>query len=162
MTARSPWLVLAVVSTALFLIVIDMTVLYTALPTLTRDLNASATEKLWIVNAYSLVVAGLLPGAGALGIAILGSLMAGSYSAGFAANDSGYGAQAMDSLDGAIAIAAGLPADHADYLLSMANAAFNRATGAVAIAAGLALLAAGAWVGHINRAGARSGGALDG
>lgn len=67
MTARSPWLVLAIVSTALFLIVIDMTVLYTALPTLTRDLDASATEKLWIVNAYSLVVAGLLPGAGALG-----------------------------------------------------------------------------------------------
>ncbi|MCZ0962188.1 MFS transporter [Paracoccus benzoatiresistens] len=67
MPARSPWLVLAVVSSALFLIVIDMTVLYTALPTLTRDLQASATEKLWIVNAYSLVVAGLLPGAGALG-----------------------------------------------------------------------------------------------
>lgn len=67
MSARSPWLVLAVVSSALFLIVIDMTVLYTALPTLTRDLDASATEKLWIVNAYSLVVAGLLPGAGALG-----------------------------------------------------------------------------------------------
>ena len=67
MTARSPWLVLAIVSSALFLIVIDMTVLYTALPTLTRDLEASATEKLWIVNAYSLVVAGLLPGAGALG-----------------------------------------------------------------------------------------------
>lgn len=67
MTARSPWLVLAVVSSALFLIVVDMTVLYTALPTLTRDLDASATEKLWIVNAYSLVVAGLLPGAGALG-----------------------------------------------------------------------------------------------
>lgn len=67
MTTPSPWLVLAVVSSALFLIVIDMTVLYTALPTLTRDLDASATEKLWIVNAYSLVVAGLLPGAGALG-----------------------------------------------------------------------------------------------
>ncbi|MFC3630380.1 MFS transporter [Paracoccus angustae] len=67
MTARSPWLVLAIVSSALFLIVIDMTVLYTALPTLTRDLDASATDKLWIVNAYSLVVAGLLPGAGALG-----------------------------------------------------------------------------------------------
>lgn len=67
MSARSPWLVLAIVSSALFLIVVDMTVLYTALPTLTRDLDASATEKLWIVNAYSLVVAGLLPGAGALG-----------------------------------------------------------------------------------------------
>lgn len=67
MTTRSPWLVLAIVSSALFLIVIDMTVLYTALPTLTRDLGATASQKLWIVNAYSLVVAGLLPGAGALG-----------------------------------------------------------------------------------------------
>ncbi|MWD29726.1 MFS transporter [Aquicoccus sp. SCR17] len=65
--AASPWLVLAIVSSALFLIVIDMTILYTALPRLTRDLGASSAEKLWIVNAYSLVVAGLLPGAGALG-----------------------------------------------------------------------------------------------
>jgi DHA2 family multidrug resistance protein-like MFS transporter len=63
------WLILLVVSSALFLIVIDMTVLHTALPTLTRDLGASASEKLWIINAYALVVAGLLPGTGALGIA---------------------------------------------------------------------------------------------
>jgi len=61
------WLVLAVVSSALFLIVIDMTVLYTALPSLTYALSASAAEKLWIVNAYPLVVAGLLPGLGTLG-----------------------------------------------------------------------------------------------
>ncbi|MEP2185417.1 MFS transporter, partial [Roseibium sp.] len=61
------WLVLAIVSSALFLIVIDMTVLYTALPRLTYDLGATATEKLWIVNAYPLVVAGLLPGLGGLG-----------------------------------------------------------------------------------------------
>lgn len=67
MRERSPWLVLAVVSSALFLIVVDMTILYTALPRLTRDLGATASEKLWIVNAYSLIVAGLLPGAGALG-----------------------------------------------------------------------------------------------
>lgn len=67
MQTRSPWLVLAIVSTALFLIVVDMTVLYTALPRLTQDLRATAVEKLWIVNAYSLVVAGLLPGSGALG-----------------------------------------------------------------------------------------------
>lgn len=64
---RNRWLVLAIVSSALFLIVIDMTVLYTALPRLTHDLAATATEKLWIVNAYPLVVAGLLPGLGALG-----------------------------------------------------------------------------------------------
>lgn len=61
------WLVLAVVSSALFLIVIDMSVLHTALPTLTRELGASASEKLWIINAYALVVAGLLPGCGTLG-----------------------------------------------------------------------------------------------
>lgn len=49
-----------------FLIVIDMTVLYTALPTLTHELHANASEKLWIINAYPLVVAGLLPAAGML------------------------------------------------------------------------------------------------
>lgn len=62
----SRWLILAIVSVALFLIVIDMTVLYTALPHLTLALQATAAEKLWIVNAYPLAVAGLLPGMGAL------------------------------------------------------------------------------------------------
>jgi len=61
------WAVLAIVSSAVFLIVVDMTVLHTALPTLTRDLGASTSEKLWIINTYSLVVAGLLPGCGTLG-----------------------------------------------------------------------------------------------
>ena len=61
------WLILLVVSSALFLIVIDMTVLYTALPSLARDLGTGASEKLWIINAYALVVAGLLPGLGTLG-----------------------------------------------------------------------------------------------
>jgi DHA2 family multidrug resistance protein-like MFS transporter len=50
----------------LLLIVVDMTVLYTALPALTRDLRADASEKLWIINAYALVVSGLLLGTGAL------------------------------------------------------------------------------------------------
>ncbi len=67
MQTRNRWLILAIVSSALLLIVIDMTVLYTALPRLTHDLAASASEKLWILNAYPLVVAGLLPGLGTLG-----------------------------------------------------------------------------------------------
>lgn len=67
MYPRNRWLVLAIVSSALFLIVIDMTVLYTALPRLTHDLGATASQKLWIINAYPLVVAGLLPGFGTLG-----------------------------------------------------------------------------------------------
>jgi len=67
MQSSNRWLVLAIVSVAVFLIVVDLTVLYTALPRLTHDLAASASEKLWIINAYPLVVAGLLPGAGTLG-----------------------------------------------------------------------------------------------
>lgn len=67
MTPANRWLVLAIVSSALLLIVIDMTVLYTALPVLTHDLAATASQKLWILNAYALVVAGLLPGSGTLG-----------------------------------------------------------------------------------------------
>lgn len=67
MLPQNRWLILAIVSSALLLIVVDMTVLYTALPRLTHDLGATASEKLWIVNAYALVVAGLLPGLGTLG-----------------------------------------------------------------------------------------------
>ncbi|MFJ6570083.1 MFS transporter [Streptomyces sp. NPDC091292] len=61
------WWVLVTVSAGLLLISVDMTVLYTALPTLTSDLQADASHKLWIINAYPLVMAGLLLGAGTLG-----------------------------------------------------------------------------------------------
>lgn len=67
MKSQGRWLTLAVVSTALFLVVIDMTVLYTALPSLAQALHTTASEKLWILNAYSLVMAGLMPAMGALG-----------------------------------------------------------------------------------------------
>ena len=67
MLCNNRWFVLVVVSTALFLISIDMTVLNTALPRLTHDLGASNNQKLWIVNAFPLVMAGLLPTLGALG-----------------------------------------------------------------------------------------------
>ncbi|BET95208.1 MFS transporter [Xenorhabdus taiwanensis] len=66
MKSNIRWLVLAIISSALFLVVMDMTVLYTALPRLTHDLHASASEKLWIMNAYTLTIAGLLPAMGAL------------------------------------------------------------------------------------------------
>ena len=41
MLPRNRWLVLALLSSALFLISVDMTVLYTALPRLTHDLGAT-------------------------------------------------------------------------------------------------------------------------
>ncbi|GAA2002005.1 MFS transporter [Brevibacterium samyangense] len=67
--ARNPrrWWLLATVSLGLFMITIDNSVLYTALPTLTQELHASALESLWIVNAYPLAIAGLLMGTGTLG-----------------------------------------------------------------------------------------------
>jgi DHA2 family multidrug resistance protein-like MFS transporter len=61
------WALLVTVAGALLLITLDNSVLYTALPTLTRALQASTTQALWIVNAYPLVMAGLLLGAGTLG-----------------------------------------------------------------------------------------------
>lgn len=63
---KNPWLILTIVSAGLFLVGIDMTVLNVALPVLTHELDASTSEKLWMVNAYSLVMAGLLPGCGTL------------------------------------------------------------------------------------------------
>ena len=67
MSTTRRWLVLATVSAGLLMVSVDTTVLYTALPTLTSDLHADASQKLWIINAYPLVMAGLLPGAGTLG-----------------------------------------------------------------------------------------------
>jgi DHA2 family multidrug resistance protein-like MFS transporter len=67
MSKTRRWLVLATVSAGLLMVSVDTTVLYTALPALTGDLRADASQKLWIINAYPLVMAGLLLGAGTLG-----------------------------------------------------------------------------------------------
>ena len=61
------WALLFTVAAGLLLVTLDNSVLYTALPTLTDELSASAGQALWIINAYPLVMAGLLLGAGTLG-----------------------------------------------------------------------------------------------
>ncbi|MEE8757636.1 MAG: MFS transporter [Bifidobacterium sp.] len=61
------WWLLLVVSAGLFLVTLDNTILYTALPTLTRDLHATGLQSLWFINAYPLVMSGLLLGSGTLG-----------------------------------------------------------------------------------------------
>ena len=65
--SNARWLLLAVVGIGVFLITLDNTVLYTALPTLVNELNATSTQQLWIINAYPVVIAGLLLGTGTLG-----------------------------------------------------------------------------------------------
>ena len=64
---RRRWWTLLVLSLSLLVISLDNTILNVALPTLDRDLGASASELQWIVDAYMLVFAGLLLSAGSLG-----------------------------------------------------------------------------------------------
>jgi EmrB/QacA subfamily drug resistance transporter len=64
---RSPWLILAVLCTSVFIIVVDGTIVNVALPTFIRELGATTSQLQWIVDAYVLVFAGLLMAAGSLG-----------------------------------------------------------------------------------------------
>jgi EmrB/QacA subfamily drug resistance transporter len=68
-TARttSRWTILAVLCLSLLAVVIDGTIVNTALPTLSRELDASSSDLQWIVDAYTLAFAGLLLVAGAAG-----------------------------------------------------------------------------------------------
>ena len=59
--------ILAVLCLSLLIVVIDNTILNTALPTLARVLKASTTDLQWFTDAYTLVFAALLVLAGALG-----------------------------------------------------------------------------------------------
>ncbi|MDQ1377897.1 MAG: hypothetical protein QOE15_2070 [Acidimicrobiaceae bacterium] len=61
------WWTLAVLCFSLLVIGVDNTILNVALPTLVRDLHATASQLQWIVDAYTLVFAGLLLTAGSLG-----------------------------------------------------------------------------------------------
>jgi EmrB/QacA subfamily drug resistance transporter len=61
------WAALAVLALSLVVIGMDNTILNVALPTLVRDLDASASQLQWMVDAYVLVFAGLLLTMGALG-----------------------------------------------------------------------------------------------
>src|SRR5262245_21494771 len=61
------WQILAVLCVSLFVIVMDNTIVNVALPTLARELDAGTRSLQWIVDAYTLVFAGLLLAAGGLG-----------------------------------------------------------------------------------------------
>lgn len=61
------WTFFAVISLGLLMIGLDNSILYTALPVLTHELHTTDTQQLWIINAYPLMLAGLLLGTGTLG-----------------------------------------------------------------------------------------------
>ncbi|WP_433890913.1 MFS transporter [Streptomyces sp. CA-111067] len=64
---RRRWLVLVICCVASALLGIDNSVLNYALPSLSRQLDPSSTEMLWIVDVYGFVLGGLLIVAGNLG-----------------------------------------------------------------------------------------------
>ena len=64
---RRRWWMLAVVSVTVLLATIDETILNVAIPSLQRDLGASASSLLWMVNSYMLVFGGLLLTMGGVG-----------------------------------------------------------------------------------------------
>jgi EmrB/QacA subfamily drug resistance transporter len=64
---RRRWATLAVMCLAVFVTVLDGTIVNVALPTLTVELGATTRQLQWIVDAYLLVFTGLLLAAGGLG-----------------------------------------------------------------------------------------------
>ena len=66
-TYERRWWTLGILCLSLVMIILGNTVLNVALPTLQRELDASGTALQWMVDTYSLVFAGLLLTAGALG-----------------------------------------------------------------------------------------------
>ena len=66
-TAAQRWSFCAVISLGLLMVGLDNSILYTALPQLSQQLHTTDTQQLWIINAYALVLSGLLLGAGTLG-----------------------------------------------------------------------------------------------
>jgi EmrB/QacA subfamily drug resistance transporter len=61
-----PIAALAVICLGVFVISVDATIVNVALPTLSRELGADTAQLQWIVDAYTLVMAGLLLSAGSL------------------------------------------------------------------------------------------------
>jgi len=61
------WATLGVLCLSLLVVVVDNTIVNVALPTLVRDLHASTSSLQWVVDAYTLAMAGLLLTLGSLG-----------------------------------------------------------------------------------------------
>ena len=67
MRDRSRWIALVVLCTGMLMIVLDMTIVNVALPSIQTNLGFSQSGLAWVVNAYLIAFAGLLLLAGRLG-----------------------------------------------------------------------------------------------
>src|SRR3979409_1078594 len=64
---RREWIGVAALALPCMLVVMDLSVLFLAVPSLTSDLRPSSTELLWITDVYGFLIAGALIAMGALG-----------------------------------------------------------------------------------------------
>lgn len=60
MSRKRRWAALAVLTASLLVITMDMTILNIALPEIAGDLHPTSDQQLWMIDIYSLVLAGLL------------------------------------------------------------------------------------------------------
>src|SRR5437764_8476516 len=66
-TERSRWIALVVLCAGALMIILDMTIVNVALPSIQRDLHFTQSSLAWVVNAYLITFGGLLLLAGRLG-----------------------------------------------------------------------------------------------
>jgi DHA2 family multidrug resistance protein-like MFS transporter len=64
---RREWIGLAVLALPTLLVTMDLSVLFLAVPELSRDLSPSSAELLWITDIYGFLIAGSLITMGTLG-----------------------------------------------------------------------------------------------
>jgi len=112
------WWTLIVVCTAVFMLLLDITVVNVALPDIQHDLGASFSQLQWVVDAYALALATLVLTAGSLSdligrrlvFAVGLAIFAGSSAACGASPTAGFliGARAAQGLGGAIMFATSL------------------------------------------------------
>ena len=64
---RGRWVALVVLCVGVLMIILDMTIVNVALPSIQRDLHFTQSNLAWVVNAYLITFGGLLLLAGRLG-----------------------------------------------------------------------------------------------
>jgi len=140
--------ILLVLCLSLLIVVIDNTILNTALPTLARVLHAGTSSLQWITDAYTLCFAGLLIPAGALGDrygrrrSLVGGLVVFAAGSALAAFSSGSGVLIAARVIMGLGAAFVMPAT-----LSILNAVFPPKERPQAIAAWSAVTGAGVVIG---------------
>src|SRR5215216_6177461 len=144
------WFLLGIMCLSLVVVVMSVSGLNVALPTMQRELGATASELQWIVDAYAVLFAGLLLTAGAIGdrFGRRGALLGGLVVFGVGAILGGLGTEASQVIAGRVVMGVGaafiMPAT-----LSIITTIFppNERPRAIAIWAGFA--GAGASIGPI-------------